>query len=415
MRALCALLLICLWPTVAIASIAPIAPIASAAPTADHPTLAALKRLNRTPKYVDQHRKEMARSAALVNYCQSFDQGCVDYIADNREAVIAELPDSPAYWQAYLDFIASAPIPFEHAQFFKASKPGDDYELGLPLIHAARDWAIYEVAHTGNLDAAEVLGIARGARHRLMHSETLLERMIFVAITPFVQASVGFAMRQEAASGNTEMLESLYQATRPLQPAELSLAAIAERELDPTKFVDPPQSEVEWAAWVSTVFADFPEQEAIQLARVPTPEAFSAMPENFRQVRLAMNLTIESVRLTGAQTLEAYWDSEQLVPSGWDTLTAQLGAEEMSHWVLLYVPEFSDYIRNSMQLALNQQVLHALADVYSGRTSLGVPARPPLNNFVWGWRNSEQKLCLTPIDGARGGAMEVCGTPFSAL
>jgi len=415
MRTLCASLLLCLWPTLAVASSAPTGDGPKQLAPADHPTLAALRRLNRTPKFVDQDRIQTARSAGLINHCQRLDQGCVDYITNNREKVIAELPDNPAFWQAYLDFMACLPVPFAHAHFLLARKAGDDLELGSPVIRAVHERVFYQIANSGKLDATEVLGIARDTRHRLTHSETLLERMIFVAITPFVQASVGLAMHQTAASGNTEMLESLYQVTRPLQPAELSFAAIVEWELEPTNFVDPPRTAVEWKAWASTYFADFPEQEAIRLAQVPSPEAFSTMPESFRQVRLAMNATIESVRLTAAQTLEAYWDPEQLIPSGRETLIALLGGEDMSHLVPFFVPEFSDYIRNSMQLALTQQVQHALADVYSGRTSLGVPAQPPLKNFSWDWRQGEQKLCLSPTDGARDGALEMCWSAFAPL
>ncbi|XOV83152.1 MAG: hypothetical protein ACFHXK_20155 [bacterium] len=61
-----------------------------------------------------------------------------------------------------------------------------------------------------------------------------------------------------------------------------------------------------------------------------------------------------------------------------------------------YGPVFATYVVTLQQGWVHARVVAALGDIYAGRVTPGLPARPDPSPWQWAWRDDPEQLCLIP-------------------
>jgi len=382
-------------------------------------SLQALKTFNSTPPFIgaDLNQRYVSLKGALSAHCEALSSRCVRYVLANRKTVLAQLPSNPAYWASFWGVVSTAPIVnYRYLSMDQVLGKSAPYSLS-GVLSAMQQWPLYELASTGEINPQRALLAAQANRARLVHSETLIDRMIFVAAEMRSQHYLGMAMAWAADAGQRDDLARMYAATQTLAPTEFSLRGVLQHELRQHLRSPIPQDISQWEAWAISNSANHPETQAEMLANPPSAAEFEQLKAMLTTMRDTDRVLAELVSLESEQTIVDYWDPAKALSLPEVASTIEGGPEELSEfsWAMVALPAYRDYVRNHQHLALQLIVFRVLADVYLGRSAPGVPPQPAPAFFSWDWRTDEQMLCLVPAADARERAVDVCSYYFDMI
>ncbi len=339
---------------------------------------AVLTRLGTVPEYADRtlSEKEQKVRQQLEEACmEGTFPDCQAFLRANRPAVRRVVPDNPQFWALFWRLQ-------EGGALFDLSGPLNDQLGGFqPLLVATQWWFYKDLADDGRLDLARAQRLQEAITAWLSGHQTLMGRMIVVAMQDMVFNQLSFAMAQAGRSRDMQRLQDLARAVAPLELGAMSWG--------PVLWV-----EQQWG--VQTILQDWPAQvdeahvlAALALAPEEVTEAqIRALVEDPTAVLKADNEVIAR-HFVPVTTLPwtRYW-AEGVPPLDAD----KFGALSFAG---VTAPAYAEYVARERATNFRRFLFPALADVYAGRVSPGVPARPAPARWRWEWREGPQPaLCL---------------------
>ena len=335
-----------------------------------------LSPLEETPPNVPELSEPQQETLrALNNTCElEIFSKCQSYIKNNRQAVLAVLPNNPIYWQSFWSVIEASNI-----LNFDFGKPG----LGSnALLHASRSWFYLDLADDGQVDIERLLLLQQSIRNWRTGHQTLLMRMIAIGINGIIANQVSFGMAQAGRARDIQTLTRLLSAAGPVSPAEMSYGPVfwAEREfvlrnikhLSEEELASNP--DVEYALSL----AKNTQEEASLKRLLEDPKGFHAADLDL----LAQHYVPYSIT-----PWATYW--REGIPNVPDGFFPRLSFAAIS------APAYGSYIKSDRMSHFLGYLFPPLFDIYAGNTSPGIPPRPAPTHWRWAWYEEDQaKLCL---------------------
>ena len=302
--------------------------------------LAAYEQLEATEPYLKKAREAVDRTVAMR--CSSLDRQCVSFSRERPDMVLAAVPDNPEFWSAYDSVLAARPVPVEHIDL-------DDLPAYSEFIEGTKVWLRRELVTSQIADVERLEEHLSAHRRRLAMSNTLIDKMIFLATTRILLPGINVHMAHREATGlgaDQRMLDDLLE---PLAPEELSIRRAMDGEL--------------------RLAAKRIQQDSNEVGTLNEIDRF---------------YTYVSDRS------EADWE---------DFWLNGLNLHENVPGLLLdeeWLPDLANYAANIRNVDATLLVLQALRGIYEGRVSPGIPAQPPPAGWYWDWQEETQSLCLEP-------------------
>lgn len=315
--------------------------------------------------------------AELEQACvvQSF-VDCQAYMRTNRLSVMRAMPDNPLYWEHFWQLL-------KLSNLLDLSRSMTEQMDGHQRLLMTTYWWFYrDLADDGRLEIDRALALQEAISRWLTSHQTLITRMIAVAMQGIAFDQMSFAMAQASRDRDIKQLNQLAQATRPVNAADMSWGPILWAEL-------------EWG--IRTVLKDRAKNPSSEmdiraaLAQTAGEAEDSAMrmmlqdPETF----LRRNNDVLARHYVPISTMPwaDYW-SKGIPPIDEQDF-------DVPSFALIGAPAYESYITVERAARFQMFLFPALADIYAGRVSPGIPARPAPAHWRWDWQEGRQpKLCL---------------------
>ena len=110
---------------------------------------------------------------------------CRDYIRSNRQKILRAMPDNPVYWERFWSVMNLPNIVYLQPDTSKVVEGTNQ------VIQASYYWFYRSLAARGRLDFAEAATLFKGARNWRIGHQTLIARMIGIAINGIANDMTG--------------------------------------------------------------------------------------------------------------------------------------------------------------------------------------------------------------------------------
>lgn len=345
-----------------------------------------LAMIERTQRYVENNEQGTVPVVRdeLEKHCGHVTRLCFDYLTDNKALLLATLPSDPEYWQRLDDFLATGSLGVE------AVERSDELR---PLFDAAIWFHVRRILTAADPGFGQLGRIVMQSRQKLALSETLIENMMFSAVLGIHGGWINLALAKRTDSlGRLESPQAAHAFLQPLSVQEYSLRMALEGE---ARYIESmiskgPRTYEEWLANLEKLREYNPQAVEEMRANPPTDAEFAREYEDeqhlfeyFKPV-LAQYVELSELPIGSIEAPSIYADIDLLLAREPDFADMAL--------------PYRSYIDYSTQPRLSQLVLAELNDMYSGRTTVGVPSRPPPISYQWLWRADSQDLCLRKIE-----------------
>ena len=311
---------------------------------------------------------------------------CQKYIKANRVAVLDALPNNPLYWQRFWDYIDSGPGS-------NLQSSGDSSSYPQALFHAADYWFYRELIQYGKVDGDRGIAIQRFISKARKAPHSLKTRMIAITLQVFTQKQISFLMAQFDRDRDTVRLRRLGQLLRPPTVEEISWASLLwwERENQiKQNFELYPETMKELSANPGQALKNF-EEIASEAGRVLEPKHIEMAKILDKGPKVALSEGMDALAEIFIPQSTLPWQHQ------WEYGLPGVARGQLEPYALQAIAA-AGYQTNLLGERIHHFTLHlypALADIYAGRVSPGLPSRPPPAHWRWLWLEGEHpQLCL---------------------
>ena len=337
--------------------------------------LDALVRFNSTEKYLDKARSNDSASDQLMSDCSSgLVRKCISHLKQNMRKIPAKLPDNPEYWRAFHDLVNGQALELDLSPD-AFSNPEKDRGT---LIFAAQNWLYLSIAENEVSETTkQFVAYYASVRRHLSESESLGDRMIFVALVGIAHSQSEVLMALNAAEDKLGGTRALARALTPFTQQELSLRRVLEAE-----------------ALYLQASIDNMEKSELELASFAyNPNIPNGSVEELRQwAKTVGQLEWEKFTAFLGEVTERNWSTY------WGQGYSHLESEfpESEYVTLNEISTYKSYAESIRHAEVVIYPLLALSDIYLGRSSSGLPGRAAPPYWNWSWRAETQEVCLVP-------------------
>lgn len=335
-----------------------------------------LEQFNTTPKFVNKHPDQEALLDALKEQCEAADvAACLAYLLKNRSRVIAAVPDNPLYWKQFSRLIEGAPFGVEPAHMNKIKHPRVSW---YDPLEAMQQWFYLQLASEQTVSAEQITHLYRNYRRLAADSETLFEKMIFVAAIGIAHAQMQQLMSVYAAHGDRDSIQILLRAARPFSAKERSLRKVMSGE----------------AKWIHVNIGQMEEinpNHFLHPDQVPTGPLAEVISELQQLAEAELALLIRQIGRISQRSWSDYW-----------RLPPELEEEDAEDAFGLSSDTYIHFLASVRSSEVLVYLLHALGDIHLGLAAPGEPQRPAPPYWEWSWQEDQQKICLSPTQLVQG-------------
>ena len=346
---------------------------------------AALLQFSNTPAYltgpkhlIQPRRDEFLET--LLAACTRVNQLCFNYLRDHRQDVLAALPDNPDYWANFWRYIelGTSGMP---PGFFDPGTRHPEYRPS-KLFDAGRYWPYYQIAKYGCLDASRTAEFVRHLRQISVHTPTLMEKMIGVAMLGYAHVASHYAL--VCNDGDQQGEQLLLMQPYNTQERSFTQVVAGESRYAQRYFEKLPATPTEKYQQDLQLLSRFP------AANLPQPQLQGPIDFMIERELSAQNLTKRRV-IDALVVATSELSAEEFWRGGVDQLAREsLSAHELGHTGLWRAwPSNLVLVRQS---ELQILVLEAMADIYARRVVPGVPSKHPPKYWRWEWWEHDYDL-----------------------
>ncbi|MEM7000260.1 MAG: hypothetical protein AAF529_05695 [Pseudomonadota bacterium] len=333
----------------------------------------AFARFAATDEFIGRRadQTDSATREALDEHCLVSRQTCLVHISNNRAAILSALPSNPLYWQNFWAL-------FEHNI---GTHPGHEiHAQNLKLLEGMKWWYLRDLADDGQLNLDQLMTVFEGLSFWLAEHHTIISRNIYRALQMEMRDQISFAMGQASRQRDTDALLRLSAATQPIPPAALSVGQIFWLERDYARHNYLLELDEDGTIDVEARLLDAPPDMDLNVARSLLED-----PEGF--VNRDLDILAQHYVPQSTMSWSRYWREGISV--------VDESAFELPIYGAVIGPSYASYINSDRHAVFGQFLLQALADIYAGRVSPGLPARPAPSLWRWQWvAEAPSKLCL---------------------
>ena len=356
---------------------------------------AVYRKFAATPEFVGGEitKQQLQVRADLEDACMITFKDCQTFLKLNRNKILHALPDNPMYWRRFWEILEV------NVHTFSDSDDFPDYQ---PLIPATMYWFYRDLLLDGELDGDKALALQKGLNLWLTSHRNLIGHVMTIAMRGIALQQMNYAMAQASRNRDEEALAALIQANRPPTLSEISFGPTIWMEREPniaaleSLITEPAWLEGDWQALELNPPPDMDPAVLLRFSKDPT--SFYLRDTDL----LAKHYVPESIK-----PWDLYWSE------GVDEINA--ADYEVEFLSALIGPAYAAYIATTRYSVFHAHVFDALADIYTGRASPGLPGRPAPTHWRWDWQEGPYpKVCLvndsahpSTKEGSKG-PLEMC-------
>ncbi len=333
----------------------------------------ALALFNETPPHLPTRDDQDELRSSVDDVCWMPQPDCLAYLRGHRVRLLQAIPNNPAYWKRWREFLTVGPAGLDPAGIL-SENPRTDYS---GLMDPPQYLLLRDLALDGELDVTQFVEVAEQLRRLLIASGTVLERMIYNASYTQVINWANVAMAVSSARYDDRSVDTLRNQLRLLSPEERDFSRVVAGEAEYMRQSMKQQSQMSSAVLEKYGMDISPYQ--LEQNRLQMQEAVTAFPEQSAVI----------IELSRREESRFWQEGTGLAPAraiddpGFDPY------DVTTTWRM--------YVGVDLLINLNVRVLQKLAEIYGGHASPGLPAQPAPVGWRWDWQDDRQQLCLEAV------------------
>ena len=346
-----------------------------------------LEKFASTPEFVDytlttadnQVRGELEHACVVEGFAE-----CQAYIRENREDVLTALPSNPDYWAAFWalfqkdGFLSNSDLALK-ARFNK--------------YNVMQWWFYRDLADDGRVNIDRAIALQNGLRDWTRGYRTVFDAIQTSALKGIAANQFSMAMAQASAVHDNKSIDTLEKLLKPVDTEALSWGYAFALEwyyiaqsLEETQAKNLSEEDTQTA-----ILEELEEYLGEKLWSLDQ-ETFEEAQRDPTQFAAQLHEFVGQAYIAPTEAAwHEYWRFG--LPS-----TLEIGASTPSFVADLW-PDYSQYMAIERMVNFQNFIFAALADIYTGRVSPGLPSRPAPARWQWVWESpsdesKQTRLCL---------------------